>query len=201
MAKTKVRRRKIVSIRISDPGQPPLFLRVLIRNAKRPITMRSTFAEALAGKPGENLACRFALCAEHNRVLFPHDFVMASFTKSTAIIVDEIKKGRCGKYEYDATGVRYAHRLSTYVDLNDEDKDKEIIKNYPELMEMKVGLYVPQMRASQAEAFKKYLANGGTRLRERSTNPKSPKVMRGALARAVKAGLISPPVAQILKRT
>lgn len=147
-------------------------------DAKKTVKIDSTVADAMAGKPGVTIGCHLSKCAQRNAVAFPHDFKLASFTKGSCLVIDKIKNGK------PHSAWRYCHRLGALVDLNDKDKNKSYVKTHPEMVERKVTLYAPYQ-------YERSYRGQDRQARSLSTGSKASLVPKGALARAVAAGLIN----------
>jgi hypothetical protein len=159
-------------------------LAVRISEAKQNVTLRGTIADAMAGLPGQSFGCHLSDTAVRNRKLFPHDVVLAAFYKSQAIIIDEIYSGG-RRAQAQAHGWLYEHSAGQWVDLNDEDKDKNFVKEHPELEGKEFTLRVPRKRVPNG-------GGGGNRtaLQPKRGSKEGFKLARGAMRRAEKAGLI-----------
>lgn len=146
--------------------------------AKKDVVMRGTMADALAGEPGLTIGCHLSNVAKNNRNAFPHNFLMAAFIKSRAAVVDKVAGGKpahCWLYE---------HSAGDWVDLNDEDKSKNIVKLHPELEGKEFVLRAPRKRAPGSGGGNK------TALQPKRGANEAFRLARGALGRAEKAGLI-----------
>jgi hypothetical protein len=113
---------------------------------------------------------------------------MPSFNRSTCLVPDEIRDGRL----YHA--VRYEHDYAHLVDLNDTDKEKTFIKEHPEEVEREFTLRAPP--PSKRNKNKRKSGDHG-----KPTDPipeRSQKIPRGALRRAITAGLIPPGIYQAI---
>ena len=175
----KIKQRNNVLIRLgTTPDGDPIFWACPVSDAKEPITMDGTLADALAGKPGLTIGCHLSNCATRNAQSFPHPVIYAVFTKSKAYIIDRWNKSN-GR---PAHCVRYAHSLGRFVDLNDKDGKKKLIRKYPEIVERTFVLHPPRKRPSQSETSVGHSKN--------ITNERRPVVPYGALRRAKEAGLI-----------
>jgi hypothetical protein len=119
---------------------------------------------------------------KRNSACFPHDVYFASFTKSSAYIVDKLdKKGQ----PYSA--VRYGHRYGYLTDQNDAGTLKKMVQEDPLLMERPFTLRPPRKQSEGRPAGDRTAMD-----KQRISRVFAPK---GALARAVKAGIISKAVA------
>lgn len=138
------------------------------------VQMNGSVQHAVASRPGSSVACTFANMAMDNPDVFPHPVKYAVFTKSTALIVDKIRRGR------PAHGFLYSHDLGPLVDMNDRNEIKRAVADDPRLIEKPFLLkpYVPAVR------------RGGTATG--TSGRVSPKLVikRGQLARLVKAGIL-----------
>ena len=159
---------------------------VPVTNAKHDVVTRGTMADALSGEPGLTIGCHLSNVAMTSRKAFPHDVIMAAFTKSRAAIIDKIAGGKpahCWLYE---------HSAGSWVDLNDEDHDKNFVKKHPELEGKEFVLRAPKKRPAGA--------GGGrtTALQPKRGSGEAFRLARGALRRAEKAGLIDKGIKSVL---
>lgn len=178
------RRQQSARIYYSEPGMPPLYWRVKVTDAKKSVKLNGTLADALAGVPGVTIGCHLSNCASRNKSVFDHPVIIASFTRGVCLIVDKVKDGR------PVHAVRYYHKYANLVDLNDTDKTKEIIRSRPELSECTFLLQKPW----------KSTTHGGPGAHDHGHGKKRNRLPSGSLGRAVRAGLISKPVAEALSR-
>ncbi len=152
----------------------PVFWRVKIEEGRHIVRINGAVEDAVKGKPGVTIGCHLSNCAKRNARAFPHPCLMASFTKSRVIVVTRIKNG------VPTHGVRYVHEYSDLVELNDTDFEKEYVKKHPELVERQFTLYPPGPRKKRGESGNHDHDDGS----KKSSTP------RGALARAIDAGLV-----------
>lgn len=153
-----------------------LFWTVVVSDAKKNVTIDGSLLDAITGKKGQTIGCHMSNCAMRNQAAFPHPVVLAAFTKRSALIVDKIVKGQ------PAHAIRYHHKYSWLVNLNDTDSEKSIIKMHPELVERQFTLQTPWKNPTRA---------GRGITKGKISGVKMAKVPRGALARAKRAGLIT----------
>jgi hypothetical protein len=173
----KKRKSKAKTARIYyGTGANQLYWRVRVSDAKKAVTVDGTLQDAMDGKPGTTIGCHLSLCAMHNQKKFPHPVLLASFTKSAALLVDKIAGGK------PIHAVRYQHRYGQLVDLNDTDASKTYVRRHPGLAERTFTLGVPHTG--------KRPRNGGANKKATHGEHRS-VVPHGALARAKKAGLIT----------
>ena len=184
----KARRKKTHRIYYNEPGKTPLWWDVNVTDAAKSVKLKSTLADALAGKAGSTVGCHLSVCAQRNKDVFPHPVIMAAFTRSVCHIIDQVKNGK----PFHAW--RYFHKYGNLVDLNDKDKRKAKIKARPELVEREITLDKPWRNPPRPLAVKQ--RSEGNKAAEH--RPKRSKVPYGALARAVKAGLVDKPIATAL---
>jgi hypothetical protein len=156
-----------------------LYWTVRLKRATKPVTIDGSVVDAIRGYPGTTVGCHLSNCAraKRNQNAFPHPCLLAAFTKSTALIVTKITKGK------PSEAVKYQHSYGAFVDLNDRDVNKTFIKEHPELAEGPFTL----RPAREARWFqpKPHTNPGGTPVNPRAVVP------RGALQRAVTAGLVT----------
>ena len=163
-----------------------LYWTVKVRDATSSVYVTGNILHALNSHAGVTIGCSLSNVAMASKRAFPHPVHLASLTKSTALIVDS--KKRNGE---PATAVRYKHSYGKMIDLNDDSKIKDIIKNNPDLVERQFHLRPPKPR-SEASLKGKNTNTG-------HCNAGKASVPRGALARAVRAGLANAAaVAQLL---
>jgi len=124
-----------------------------------------------------------------NADAFPHPCLLAAYSQSRTDIVSKL-----GPDGLPSECVRYQHHYGEYVELNDIDKHKEFIRANPHLAErpFTLGAILTKKRQikQRVKGQKKMpVATGGFR---KSFIPK------GALKRAVDAGIISRAVAKAM---
>jgi len=161
-------------------GQHPetgkrLYWTLKVKNATRPVSLDGTVEEAMRGKEGISIGCHLSNVARANKSKFPHPALYISFTKSVALVITKIIRGQ------PAYCIRYRHPYGQYVDLNDVDPTKAVVKAHPELFNRQFTLYPYKTQTYKSKWNR--VENGET--------PKH-KMMRGELARMKKAGLIMP---------
>lgn len=189
----KAKAKKTARIYYNEPGMEPLWWTVEVSDATRPVKAESTLADALKGVPGCTIGCHLSNTVKRNSSRFPHPVILAAVTKNAMLVVDRFKKGEpCHAW-------RYVHHMGKLVDLNDTDKTKRVIKAMPKLAERELTFHPPHKRYARPQSE-------GVRPRGNLpgnvgnvVGPKSPRVVKGALQRAVKAGLIAAPVARALR--
>lgn len=142
------------------------------------MVINGSVIDALKGARGTVIGCHLSQCAMRNADHFPHPCKFAAFTRSTALIVTKIRAGK------PVEAVLYNHGYGRLVDLNDTEISKKYVHDHPELAARKFTLRPPQkMRAHIPGNPQKHRNGDGT---NRAVVPK------GALRRAVQAGLVSP---------
>lgn len=157
----------------------PLYWKVRVKNATESVQVNGSVIDALKGARGTVIGCHLSQCAMRNAEHFPHPCKLAAFTKATALIVTKIARGR------PTEAVRYRHAYGRIVDLNDTGATRAIVKQHPELADRTFRLCPPQTQRPYKP--------GSHKQEHRDGNGKnSSTVPRGALSRAVKAGLVSP---------
>jgi len=157
----------------------PLYWRVRVRNATRPVIVKNSLADAMAGTPGTTIGCHLSRCAQHNPKAFDHPVLLAAFSQTAAIILTDIVNGA------PSAGIKYGHRVGRFVTLNDKDPKKLYLREHPEIAEVDFTLYPPKKLKKEFGAKPRYKDNA----RE---GDKSFVVPRGALKRAIDARLILP---------
>lgn len=169
------------------PGDEDLFWSVKVRESSKGVRLNGSIADAMAGEPGLTIGCHLSNCAQRNSKAFPHPALMASFTKTTALIVTKIKNG------VPVEAVRYYHPYGYLVDLNDTDKTKKYLKEHPELAEKSFYL-------RPSISYKKKGSQPTGRATGPRTGAKRAYAPRGAVRRALKAGLLNEGVAGAIKK-
>jgi hypothetical protein len=154
-----------------------LFWTVRVTDARQPVTLSGSVLDALKGQRGSVIGCHLSNCAMRNANQFPHPCKFAAFTKATALVVTKIAGGK------PTEAIRYRHAYGRLVDVNDTKLTKAYVTKHPELAERQFTLRQPQNGAAYVPHPQKHREGDGS---------KSAKIPRGALARAVKAGLVSP---------
>lgn len=167
-----------------------LYWTVGVSDARWPVTLNGDVFHALKGYSGVTIGCGLSNMAidRKNAKAFPHPVYLASFTKTTAFLVDRLKKN--GQPDH---AVIYRHRYGYITDRNDDNTLKQMVKDDPSIMERSFILKPPSKRppsgatAGQTKDEDKGKSNRGQAF-----------VPRGALARAVKAGRIGKHAAEQL---
>jgi hypothetical protein len=176
-----VRKRKPKTARIyygiSQSSGERLYWTIPFSLAKHDVVIDGTLADAMMGIPGDTIGCHLSKCATRNSAAFPHAFKLAAFNKTTCFIMDRIAKGKPSHM------VKYRHSYGKLVDLNDKDIAKTFVREHPELVERSFVLRKMRTR-------KKVPGAHGDADRKRAGNP-HPVVPRGAMKRALDAGLIT----------
>jgi len=152
----------------------PLYWTLKVKNATHAVALDGTLEDALSGAPGLSIGCHLSNVTTRNRRSLSHPCLIAAFTKSVALIVTKITDGR------PSHCVRYRHSYGNYVDLNDT-KSKKLFRDHPELAERQFMLR-PYITAKPH--WKEEYGRKQTGKRKR------PYMMRGDLARMVKANLV-----------
>lgn len=163
-----------------------LYWTVKVSDARQPVVIKGTVADALRGTPGETIGCHLSNCALRNSKAFPHPVELVAFTKTAAYAVDRFSNGQA------VHAVRYKHDYKDWVELNDKDKGKTVIREHPEWAEREFVLKVPRRHPS--------MAGSGRRGTDRDTGTRKPYVPKGALARAQAAGLVTASLGRAMKR-
>lgn len=187
MIRKKAKARKTARIYYNEPGMPPMYWTPKVTDAKKSVQIGSTLADALRGVPGCTVGCHISNTTTRNADKFPHAVLLVAVTKNSMLIVDQFKNGEA----FHAW--RYVHRMGKLVDLNDTDKTKRVIRAMPRLAERMFTLYAPYKNPPRTVG-----GNTGGNIGN-VVGPKSPRVVKGALRRAVKAGLVSAPIADALQ--
>lgn len=165
------------------PGnEQSLWWTVRVTDARRPVTVNGDVLHALKGQPGVTIGCGLSNMAidRRNAKAFPHPVYLACFTKTTAFLVDRLRKN--GSPEH---AVVYRHSYGHITDRNDDDTLKKMVTDDPSIMERSFTLRVPSVRPPSGATA------GQTKKEDKGKSGHGQAfVPRGALARAVKAGRI-----------
>lgn len=188
--KKKVNTRRVCYGEWKANGEPATWL-VRVKPATSRVEFDSTIAQAMSGHAGRTVGCHLSICAQNHPDVFPHNFLLASFTKSTAIIITKMVKRKSAKRFWDAEGVLYAHSHRYLVNLNDYDKGKEFLRKNPDVAERKIYLRPPRVDATGTIVEGKPVGKPGLRFAAHAP--------RGALARAITAGLIDKSMTTVLR--
>lgn len=182
----KIRTRRIYYGPDNDPQA--LWFDAVVTNAKQSVTINGRDLHALRSRAGTTLGCTLSLAAQdpNNKSAFPHKVMLAAVTRWCLFIVTEIN-GRKAK------AVRYVHSYSELVDLNDTGAIKKLTKDDPGFMDRPLTFHVPPKKNPSP-------SRAGKKNPQGQIGKSSVFVARGALARAAKAGLIAPGVADQLNR-
>ena len=163
-------------------------IRVPVSNAKRDVLINGDVCHALAGQPGVTIGCAMSNVAADNADGFPHPVILAAFTKSIAYIVDKVNKDGMPSH-----AVRYHHSYGRIVDKNDAATLKKMALEQPELMNRSFTLRVPPAYRDASTLTHNTPPTGSGRASSRA------KVQRGAVARAIRAGILTEAVARQMK--
>ena len=176
--KRKQQRRATARIYYGDHRtQPVLYWTVKVRLAKKPVTIDGTLLDAIRGTPGSTIGCHLSNCAHRNTDAFEHPCYFAAFTKTTCLVVEKITRGQ------PSHAVKYRHGYGDLVEINDKKVNNRFIRRHPELAERQFVLRPPRkMRPLGRDHTSTYAA----------PYHKRALVPRGALKRAIDAGLVSP---------
>ncbi len=152
-----------------------LYWTLKVKNATRPVTLNGTVEDAMKGGAGVSIGCHLSNTASNNKDKFPHPALYISFTKSVALVVTKITNG------VPSHCVRYRHNYGNYVDLNDSDPTKAIVKAHPELFnrQFTLGAYKQGKSHWKKEYGRKETGQRGEF-----------QMARGELARMKRAGLV-----------
>lgn len=160
-----------------DAAGDHLYWTVPVRDAQFEVSIDGSLADAMAGKPGTTIGCHLSITAMRNADAFAHPVKLASFTKTAAVIISRIDKGK------PSEAVRYKHSYGRLVDLNDKDASKTYIKMHPGLAERSFVLRPPTKGKSKPGTH-----NHGDR---KPRHQRQFLVPYGAMKRAQDAGLIT----------
>jgi len=152
-----------------------LYWTLKVRNATKPVVLNGTVEHAMAGKKGVSIGCHLSNTAMANKEAFPHPVLYVSFTKSVALVITKIAKGR------PTECVRYRHNYGQYVDLNDKDPSKAAVKAHPDLFNRRFTL----------GAYKQSQAHWRPEYGRRETGRRGQlQMVRGEMARMNNAGFV-----------
>jgi len=162
---------------------------VKISRARKPVLINGSVLHALKAHAGVTIGCALSLTATDpaNKRNIPHPVFLASFTKSSALLVDRLKKDGTPMH-----AVWYGHSYPWIVEQNDKGTLKELVKEDPSLMEREFALRPPRLHRPG-------VGGGGART-GKGTNRATATLHRGAMARAVSAGIIGKHVAEQMVR-
>jgi len=183
-------------------------------NAKKTVKINGTLEHAIEGIAGSSIGCRLSNCAidVENQSAFPHPVHIAAFYKTTALIVDKLAKNGTPCH-----AVVYEHEYGNFVDLNDVSnlepvyKDRSFVLRAPS-QRKKVPVQKPQAANEFAveipfSALKPSKASKADEITEHSvevftpsSSPKHAAAFKGAMGRAVKAGILGRPAAGQMAR-
>lgn len=154
-----------------------LYWTVRVKDAKQAVDIDGTLLDAIMGERGSTIGCHLSNCGYHNTDKFPHPFKLASFTRSTCLVVTKITHGT------PSHAVKYSHSYANLVEINDKKLTKGFIRRHPELAERTFTLRPPR---AVRPADRDHTSTGATNYNKRAMVP------RGALRRAIDAKLVSP---------
>jgi hypothetical protein len=162
------------------PDAKPLFKwwDVKVSDAKQKVTLPGNVRALFKGRPGNTLACGIANLGRAHRDAFPHPMFLLSVNQTTALAVDKLNKKKDPMH-----AVLYRHNAGHIVDMNDRGAFKKLDKIDPKIVERPVILSPPKHTTRPNRI-------GPAIAPDRPPHEKK-HVMRGALARAIKAGLVS----------
>jgi hypothetical protein len=161
----------------------PLYWTMKVKNATKPVRFNSTVEDAMSGHAGLSIGCHLSNAAMNSKEAFGFHVEYVSFTKSGALAITKIVNGQ------PSHCVRYRHNYSTYVDLNDKDPSKRVIKEHPELFARQFTLY----------PYKTYDPHWKPEYGRKETGKRKFAAMTGELKRMVNAGLVMIPVSEIAR--
>lgn len=188
MKKSKKRKSRYVKIYYKEPSKncpKGMFWVAKMTDATKSVTINSTLEHAMSGARGVTIGCHLSNCGLANADAFPHPALLVSFTQSRADVITKFVTGK----KHNCEAVRYKHPYGQWVDLNDKDEHKEWIRANPDkaVRPFTLSPTIPKKRQIKQNTGAK---NEGSR---RSFVPK------GALRRAIAAGLIGKAVGDMLE--
>jgi hypothetical protein len=174
------------------PGNTEMKWKVKLENGKVDVNVDGHVFHALRTSAGSTFGCHLANCimSAENRRRFGHPVLIASVNKQTLIIITKFTPNNPN---YDAVGVLYHHRHGQFVDLNDTKEAKKRLKEDPDYFEREFTFLAPRRHTSNP--------TGGHRATYAPVGEGSLRALapRGALQRAVKAGIVAAPVARAMR--
>lgn len=184
--KRRHRKRRTKRIYYGPEGKEmSMWWTVRYRDATTTVSLNGSVAHALRGLSGRTVGCTISECGIDNSQAFPHPALLISVTKSTVLVVDKLdKQGQ------PCHAVRYGHQYGRIIEANDKGVIKKIVKDDPSFMDRQFKLTPPRVQrptGPHANHVKK------------SNRLNATFVPRGAMKRAVDAGLMSSAVAQQLR--
>jgi hypothetical protein len=179
--KNRTRRKHTAKIYYGPDHAPlSLYWKVRVIDAAQEVKITGSLIDAVMGRKGVTVGCHLSNCAMRNAGAFPHKCMVASFTRTTALIVTEVRKGSPSK------AIRYKHGYAKIVDLNDRNYTKIFAKQHPEYFENQPFVLSPPRKTRAAP---KASIPGHAPIKASGRNIY--RIPRGALNRAQKAGLVS----------
>lgn len=172
---------------IGPPGNERMvWIDVRCRKATEGTTINGALVHCLKARAGVDVGCAISLMGADpaNADAFPAKPLMVAVHKTVCVVITKMRGAN------RADGFIYSHRLGSIVDANDEKTLKKAARENPEMMERPFQLLPYQTTTPHKRR--------GTSGVDSNKNPKPPQtyVPRGALRRAVKAGIISREVAK-----
>lgn len=174
------------------------------KRAKKPVAINGDISHALQGAAGVSVGCALSNCVLSNKDAFPHPVIFAAVYKSKVFIVSKLDSNGHPK-----ECIEYDHRYGHITDANDARTLKKMVKEQPELMARPFTLRVPLNRTVEKrkwadrpeEVKRKIKANEKANGTSGTSKARGAAVAeRGALRRAVRAGLVAPGVAAHLQK-
>ena len=159
---------------------------VKVTRAKKSVMINGSVMHALKAHAGVTIGCALSYSATDpaNKNKIPHPVYIASFTKSTALLVDKLRANGQPLH-----AVWYAHSYPWIVEWNDNRTLKQLVREDPSIMEREFILRPPRAHRGAGSGGKDSHTGKGT-------NKSLATMHRGALARAVAAKLIGESVAE-----
>lgn len=181
--KSKYRRTK--RIYCGPPGhEREKWWDVEIAPATKAVAINGNVLDALRAHLGVTVGCALSRVAKSNANAFGHPVYLVSVTKSMLLAVDKLNR-----QGHPCHAVQYAHSYGHITDKNDTGTLKRMVKDDPKIIERSFNLRLPRNPRKPEGKTAHSTKNLGKTDRTRAF------VHRGALQRAVKAGLIGDHVA------
>lgn len=154
-----------------------------VSDAKQDVVINGSAVHALKAARGQTIGCAMSKVAADNRDAFPHPVILIAFEKSVAYVVDRVNaEGQ------PCHAVKYAHSYGSLTEKNDTGALKRLAARKPEVMSRSFTLRKPQKsrKAKVSPPTGEHRVDGTAAPKPRG----GVSVHRGAMRRAVKAGLV-----------
>lgn len=173
-----------------DDNEHSLYWDVEVRDATRTVRVNGELSHALRAHKGVTIGCAISITAQENPDAFPHKVLLASVTKRTMIVIDKLQSRKKGPPI--VTGVLYYHAYPELTEMNDDGTLKKLVQERPDLIARQLTFTPPP---DQSKSRGKHTGLNPEK------KPKRPYIPRGALGRAVRAGIVKPGFAEAIIET